>query len=253
MAPWVGLALGQAERGAPGEWLHRRHQATSAPAAPHLCPCCTRHALPHPPRPPRQVLDAFITLLYPTGNVTAGLDYGAGTLLPSHRSLTLLAAGYTDKAAYAGWYEGVGVADGAVDTGNNAWVGMAFAHYSAATGDDCYSTVAHDLLAALSKAMPCPDELQGFGSRLAPYPANYRSTEHNTDMFALSHMLGAAGAAVETRASAFVHGMWARHVGDEGKDPTYSTGTGNAMACDATVPPGPAAVNAQFSNCGHAP
>ena len=177
----------------------------------------------------------------------------SGTLLPSRRSLTLLAAGYTDKAAYAGVYEGVGVADGAVDTGNNAWVGMAFAHYSAATGDACYSTVAHDLLAALSKAMPCPDELQGFGSRLAPYPANYRSTEHNTDMFALSHMLGAAGAAVETRASAFVHGMWARHVGDEGKDPTYSTGTGNAMACDATVPPGPAAVNAQFSNCGHAP
>ena len=199
------------------------------------------------------MLDAFITLLYPTGNVTAGLDYGAGTLLPSRRSLTLLAAGYTDKPAYAGVYEGVGVADGAVDTGNNAWVGMAFAHYSAATGDACYSTVAHDLLAALSKAMPCPDELQGFGSRLAPYPANYRSTEHNTDMFALSHMLGAAGAAVETRASAFVHGMWARHVGDEGKDPTYSTGTGNAMACDATVPPGPAAVNAQLSNCGHAP
>ena len=74
------------------------------------------------------MLDAFITLLYPTGNVTPGLDYGApgGTLLPSRRSLTLLAAGYTDKPAYAGVYQGVGVADGAVDTGNNAWVGMAF-------------------------------------------------------------------------------------------------------------------------------
>ena len=34
-------------------------------------------------------------------------------------------------------YEGMGVADGAVDTGNNAWVGMAFAHYAAATGDAC--------------------------------------------------------------------------------------------------------------------
>ena len=73
------------------------------------------------------MLDAFITLLYPTGNVTPGLDYGApgGTLLPSRRSLTLLAAGYTDKPAYAGVYQGVGVADGAVDTGNNAWVGFA--------------------------------------------------------------------------------------------------------------------------------
>ena len=77
----------------------------------------------------RQVLDAFITLLYPTGNVTPGLDYGApgGTLLPSRRSLTLLAAGYTDKPAYAGVYQGVGVADGAVDTGNNAWVRIALA------------------------------------------------------------------------------------------------------------------------------
>ena len=44
--------------------------------------------------------------------------------------------------------------------------------------------------------------LQGFGSRLAPFPANYRSTEHNTDMFALAHMLGAAGAAAEQQAGA---------------------------------------------------
>ena len=68
----------------------------------------------------RRVLDAFIALLYPTGNVTPGLDYGAGALLPSRRSLTLLAAGYTDMEARAGEYQGTGVADGAVDTGNNA-------------------------------------------------------------------------------------------------------------------------------------
>ena len=248
-----------------------RHRPSSLPPRPRgtpPLPLLHPPRLPHPSRPPCQVLDAFITLLYPTGNVTAGLDYGAGTLLPSRRSLTLLAAGYTDKPAYAGVYEGVGVADGAVDTGNNAWVGvafanpspsptpnpgpdpnqvgMAFAHYSAATGDGCYSLVAHDLLAALVKSTPCTDELQGFGSRLAPFPANYRSTEHNTDMFALAHMLGAAGAAAETQAAAFVHGMWARHVGDAGSDPTYAVGTGNAAPCDATVPPGPAAVNAQL-------
>ena len=31
----------------------------------------------------RAILDAFVALLYPTGNVTPGLDYGAGALLPS--------------------------------------------------------------------------------------------------------------------------------------------------------------------------
>jgi len=99
---------------------------------------------------------------------------------------------------------------------------MAFAHYAAATGDGaattttptptrarararartrtltrtrtptpiltltlgCYSLVAHDLFGALVKSTPCTDELQGFCSRLAPFPANYRSTEHNIDMFA---------------------------------------------------------------------
>merc|ERR1719472_526252 len=70
---------------------------------------------------------------------------------------------------------------------------MAFAHYAAATGDACYSLVAHDMLAALVKSTQCTDEMQGFGSRLTPFPQNYRSTEHNTDMFALAHMLGEAG------------------------------------------------------------
>ena len=105
------------------------HLCPRAPAAPHLCPCCTRRAYRtrHAAVPgARRLHHAAL----PYWQRTAGLDYGAGTLLPSHRSLTLLAAGYTDKAAYAGWYEGVGVADGAVDTGNNAWVGVAFANPS---------------------------------------------------------------------------------------------------------------------------
>ena len=193
----------------------------------------------------RNVLDAFISLLYPTGNVTPGLDYGAGALLPSQRSLTLLAAGYTDMRATAGEYQGVGVADGAVDTGNNAWVGMAFAHYAAASGDACYSLVAHDVLAALAKSTQCLDELQGFGSRLAPFPQFYRSTEHNIDMFALSHMLGAAGAMSEVAAGGFVRGMWAR-LADFKR--AYAVGTGAAKQCDATVPAAPAAVDAQFWN-----
>ena len=194
----------------------------------------------------RRVLDAFILLLYPTGDVQPGLDYGAGALLPSERSLTLLAAGYTESKATAGEYQGAGVADGVVDTGNNAWVGMAFAHYAAASGDACYSVVANDLLAALSKSTQCRDALQGFGSRLPPFPAFYRSTEHNTDMFALSHMLGASGTESNTIAGAFVRGMWSRLSDFK---VSYATGTGGAVQCDATVPAAaPAAVDAQFWN-----
>ena len=66
----------------------------------------------------RGLLDAFIKLLYP-GWTVPGLEIGG---LPSNRSVTLLAASYTDAAAQAGAYQGTGVADGAVDTGNNAWV-----------------------------------------------------------------------------------------------------------------------------------
>ena len=78
-----------------------------------------------------------------------GLEIGG---LPSNRSVTLLAASYTDAAAQAGAYQGTGVADGAVDTGNNAWVGLAFAHYAAASGDACYALVAHDILRALARS-----------------------------------------------------------------------------------------------------
>jgi len=260
----------------------------------------------------RKVLDAFIALLYPTGDVTPGFDYGAGTPLPSRRSLTLLAAGYTEVKALPGQYEpweSEGVADGAVDTGNNAWVGMAFAHFAAASGKPCYSLIAHDLLAALVKSTQCADDLQGFGSRLEPHPANYRSTEHNIDMFALSRMLsadgdkmslspsatntskkmpgscessgtcatlGLTGACCPTldgtmlgccfegksgmsqnallsqkRAGAFVRSMWAqnhRSAAGEGFNVTYATGTGGAVACDATIPTTPAAIDAQFWN-----
>ena len=193
----------------------------------------------------RAILDAFIALLYPTGDVAPGLDYGAGQLLPSHRSLTLLAAGYTDAPAEAGEYQGVGVADGAVDTGNNAWVGMAFAHYAAATGDGCYALVAHDVLAALVKSTQCADDLQGFGSRLPPYPTYYRSTEHNTDMLSLARMLGSDGGAAMLQARAFVHGMWARL---PAFNASYADGTGGAAQCDASVPTAAAAVDAQFWN-----
>ena len=69
--------------------------------------------------------------------------------LPSNRSIALLAAGFTDAPTRAGMYAGAGVADGALDTGNNAWVGMAFAHFAAASGEACYADVSRDILFAL--------------------------------------------------------------------------------------------------------
>lgn len=53
--------------------------------------------------------------------VTTGPEQG----LPSGRFLNLLAASYTNARVIPGQYEGRGVADGAVDAGNNAWVGIA--------------------------------------------------------------------------------------------------------------------------------
>ena len=191
----------------------------------------------------RGLLDAFIKLLYP-GWAVPGLEIGG---LPSNRSVTLLAASYTDAAAQAGAYQGTGVADGAVDTGNNAWVGLAFAHYAAASGDACYALVAHDILRALARSEGCSDSLGGFSSRLKPYPAYYRSTEHNTDMYALATILGDADAAA--RARRFVSGMYGQQTkGSEVKQrgDTYATGTGGAKACDATIPFAPVAADAQF-------
>ena len=102
------------------------------------------------------------------------------------------------------------------------------------------------MLAALVKSTQCTDEMQGFGSRLTPFPQNYRSTEHNTDMFALAHMLGAAGAAAEKQAGAFVRSMW-EQLPDDSKfskygNNSYAVGTANNYPCDTVVPEGPAAV-----------
>ena len=125
----------------------------------------------------------------PLAAFAAQVTVGKKDGLPSGRDIALLAASYTDVKAKAGDYQGVGVADGAADTGNNAWVGMAFAHYAAASGDSCYALVSRDILHALKFRAACNDTLGGFASRFAPYPHFYRSTEHNIDMYALSSIL----------------------------------------------------------------
>ena len=173
----------------------------------------------------RRILDAFIALLYPPRPLP-GITVDKSDGLPSNRSIALLAAGFTDAPAQAGQYAGVGVADGAPDTGNNAWVAMAFVHFAAATGEACYADVARDIHHALKVRASCPTNkspLGGFASRFAPYPHYYRSTEHNIDMYALSRMLGDDKAAA--LAHLFVHGMYA--------DPGSGTAAAAAAAAAA--------------------
>ena len=66
-------------------------------------------------------------------------------------------------------------------------------------------------------------------------------------MFALAHMLGAAGAAAEKQAGAFVRSMW-EQLSDDSKfskygNSSYAVGTANNYPCDRDVPEMPAAVS----------
>lgn len=173
----------------------------------------------------RDVLGAFLQLLYD--------DTG---------KMVLLAASYTDAPAKAGDYQGVGVSDGAVDTGNNAWIGLAFAHFAAATGEACYARVAREILGQLKQGVSCMDDkLGGFASRLAPYPHFYRSTEHNIDAFSLARALNATAEAAS--AAQFIRAMWGH---SDQAPPTYVTGTGDAEQCDRAIPQAAAATDVQF-------
>jgi hypothetical protein len=137
----------------------------------------------------KAILDGFLYYMYVRKQETnARVTVGPKEGLPSGRYLNLLAASYTNARSLPGQYEGEGVADGAVDVGNNAWVGIAMMRYAAATQDPCYATAGRDMLYALNRLSSCDDQLGGFRARLAPYPMNYRATEHNIDMFALASM-----------------------------------------------------------------
>jgi len=196
----------------------------------------------------KKILDAFVRILYPTSlaqlrpSTSETLHKGG----PSGRTLTLLASSYNKaQEPQAGNYQAPWVTDGGVDTGNNAWVALAFAHYAAAAGSACHATIARDILAALASGA-CQDHLGGFLGHLAPYKANYRSTEHNVDVFALSKVLGSAE---EMRqAHRFVHSMFGKSPEHE-YNSTYATGTGAAHACDYSVPKGsPVAADGTFWN-----
>lgn len=179
----------------------------------------------------KAILDGFLYYMYvkrqeTNDKVTTGPEQG----LPSGRYLNLLAASYTNARSIPGQYEGAGVADGAVDTGNNAWVGIAMLRYAAATQDACYATAGCDMLFALNRFASCDDQLGGFRARLAPYPMNYRSTEHNIDMFALASMC--RNVSLASHAASFVAQMYDR---DEGHAGTYVAGTTNDERCTTNV------------------
>jgi len=176
----------------------------------------------------RRILDAFLHLLYPPKQIPH-LSFGARDGLPSGRWLTLIGSSYTEQEVTAGSYYGKHVVDGGVDTGNNAWVALALANFAAASGEECYLVAAHDILHALKRTAVCNDKLLGFMAKLRPYPANYRSTEHNIDMYALAKVLGDEDAA--NRARVFVQEMF----GFNTRYPqSFAMGTDGEVPCDVT-------------------
>jgi len=194
----------------------------------------------------REILDAFLGIMYPAS--LDGFKPPSGetryTGVASGKTLTLLASSYNSaNPPQGGVYENPDVTDGGVDTGNNAWAALAFAHYAAAANAPCYATAARDIIGALQQHS-CSDSLQGFMGHLPPYPAMYRSAEHNIDMFGLGKVMG--DQAVQNSAGSFVRGMF-------GVNPTfpttYATGTGDGGRCDPSIAPGfPVAVDATFWN-----
>lgn len=175
----------------------------------------------------QKILEVFLRLMYPTDfkNIYPEQLYGGA---PSGRTLTLLAAAYEcDTEVAAGTYALPQVFDGGVDSGNNAWAAMAFAHYAAESGKGCFRAAAEDLLHALGMGGACLDDLGGFLGRLPPARGHQRSLEHNIDLFALSGMLQKWDS--QERARKFVKSMYGKN-----KDypDAYNVGTIGADVCD---------------------
>ena len=174
----------------------------------------------------QEILDVFLRLMYPTDftNIYPEELYRG---LPSGRTLTLLAAAYEcDTVVKAGTYDEPQVMDGAVDSGNNAWVAIAFAHFAAATGKGCYRAAAEDILRAISISGSCADDLDGFLARLPPARGNHRSLEHNIDIFALAGMLREWP--LQERAQRFVESMYGKN---QDYPQAYNVGTVGSQRC----------------------
>jgi len=137
----------------------------------------------------KTILDVFIKLIYPHDPSVIDRIFKY-TATSSGRVITLLASAYSTEAkAYPGDYSGRGLAEDSVDTGNNAWAALAFAHYAAHTQKPCYATVARDIVLALNQSSRCTDPQGGFTGRMQPTTINYRATEHNIDLVGVARML----------------------------------------------------------------
>jgi len=165
-------------------------------------------------REARAILDFFIREMY--GRRAQGVALDADSLPSSRSRFALLIASYGDM-------------DTAVDVGNNAWVGIAFARYAAASGSGCHALVAHDILAAIHQGRGCHDSLGGFMQRLRGHPQNTRSTEHNIDMKSLARMLH--DEALQASAESFIGSMHHEYSG--GDRAKYLIGTDNGEPCNA--------------------
>lgn len=158
-----------------------------------------------------------------------------GLLYPGEQQrLELVRSAYSSSGEVLDWN---------VDTGNNAWVGMAFAHYSAASGSACYAAISRDILRAIASQVGCSDHLGGYMGRMPRGRGHYRATEHNIDMYAFAKMLN--DSAVQASAGRFIEGMY-------GFDPehpeVYATGTGGSSDCDASRNGMPIAADTQIWN-----
>lgn len=187
----------------------------------------------------RNILDAFKQALYPKDlkkvepKVPEALYVGE----VSKKALTLLASSYAaDHDPVAGDYRMPFVADGTVDTGNNAWVALAFAHYAAAAHAPCYAAVAREILTALGRSEKCKDDLEGFLSTLPPGRGTSRSTERNVVVYAVARALSSKDEA--ERAGRFVRGMQRQDM--------YAAGTGGGARCDSETDSGPMPAAASF-------
>eukprot|EP00931_Biecheleriopsis_adriatica_P013083 TRINITY_DN11440_c0_g1_i1.p1 TRINITY_DN11440_c0_g1~~TRINITY_DN11440_c0_g1_i1.p1 ORF type:complete len:443 (+),score=75.13 TRINITY_DN11440_c0_g1_i1:83-1411(+) len=132
----------------------------------------------------KQMLDTMTAGLYNSSHALAGQKIPVTTKLPSGvppETFRLLVNSVGDCDCV----------DWASDMGNNAFVGLAFSKYAAATGDSCYALVARDILTAIDASRGCPSSpWKGWKRRLPPMKDHdTRSTEHAIDIGALAQML----------------------------------------------------------------
>lgn len=183
----------------------------------------------------QRILDGLIQVVYPTSK-----EQGGGELGPSKHCVMLVAAAFNEKPVEAGKFDDI--LDGAVDTGNNAWAAIAFAHFAAATGKSCYALVAYDILKVLATRGCAGAEVPGYSARPGQ---SFRSAEHNIDVYALANILNVTE--VKKAAAAFVQHMFGFAAIESGRG-VYAIGTSGGAPCNTNAYASATPCDAQFWN-----